>query len=52
MKVVKSPTTAFEEMKNLFLEESHYLMVLNARDIMNTSVVQIVRKTEMQWEKV
>ena len=51
MKDVRSLTAVFEEMRNPFLEESQDLMVLDTRDIMNTSVVETMRKAEMLGEK-
>ena len=42
MKDVRSLTVVFEEMGNPFPEESQDLMVLDTRDIMDTSVVETV----------
>lgn len=45
-KHVRSLTAVIEEMGNLFLEESQDLLVLDSKDIMDSSVADTVRKVE------
>ena len=45
-KQVKALCTTFVEMRNPFLEESKDLLVLDTRDIVDTSVAETVRKIE------
>ena len=45
-KDVKSLVAVIEEMGNPFLEKSEDLMVLDTRDILDTSVGETVRKAE------
>ena len=45
-KQVKALCTTFVEMGNPFLEESEDLLVLDTRDIVDTSVAETVRKIE------
>ena len=47
LKEVKSVVAVFENMGNPFLENSEDLMVLDTRDIMDASVGETVRNTEM-----
>lgn len=51
LKDVRSLVTVIEEMGNPFLEESQDLLVLDTRDIMDASVVEIVRKIEALGEE-
>ena len=50
-KDVKSLIPAFEEMGNQFLEKSQDLLVLDTRVIMDTSVVETVRRVETIGEE-
>ena len=49
--VLKSLIAVFEEMGNPFLEKSQDLLVLDTRDIMDTSVVETVQRVETIGEE-
>ena len=48
---MKSLVAVIEEMGNSFLEQSHDLLVLDTKDILDPSVGESVRKAEKLGEK-
>ena len=51
LKEVKSLVSVIEEMGNPFMEQGEELLVLDTRDILDTSVGEKVRKAEMVGEE-
>jgi len=51
LREVKSLVAVFEEMGNPFIEQGEDLLVLDTRDVLDTSVVEAVRKAEILGEK-